>query len=193
MSHSTLDLAGPWRFDQLDDLPDDGRRYEVVDGHLVVTPPPSSTHQIVSNRLARQLGDDCPPEWEPIVENALQLGTDGRIPDLGVVRRRPLPPARRRPLYSGPAEFGLVVEVTSPSTRKTDLFAKPGEYAEAGIPLFWRVEIDPDLVVHAFRLDSGTDSGTGAYVAAAVITGAGGLVPVPWGETFIDLEQVRTG
>jgi len=77
--------------------------------------------------------------------------------------------------------------VISPSTRKTDLFAKPGEYAEAGIPLFWRVELDPDLVVHAFRLTAG------AYAEVAVVSGAGGIVPVPWGEVYLDLERVRTG
>jgi len=33
MSSTTIDPAGPWTFDQLGDLPDDGRRYEVVDGH----------------------------------------------------------------------------------------------------------------------------------------------------------------
>ncbi len=146
------DLAGPWTFAQLAGLPDDGRRYEVVDGHLVVTPPPSQPHQLVAARLHAQLVRACAPAWEAVFEYALPLGTDGRVPDVAVVRRRPLGPAHP-PYPYGPEEFGLVVEVTSPSTRKTDLFAKPGEYAEAGIPLFWRVEVDPELVVHAFRLE----------------------------------------
>jgi hypothetical protein len=42
-----LQHPGSWRFDQLDALPDDGRRYEVVDGLLVVSPPPSFWHQAV--------------------------------------------------------------------------------------------------------------------------------------------------
>lgn len=188
MSHSMLDPAGPWSFEELADradLPDGGRRYEVVDGHLVVTPPPSYPHQLVSSRLCAQLGLASPPEWEAINEYAVLLGTDGRVPDLAVVHRRPLSPLR--PPYPGPSEFGLVVEVTSPSTRKTDLFAKPGEYAEAGIPLFWRVEIEPELAVHAFRLVAGT------YAEAVVVRGPGGLCPVPWGELAIDLDRVRTG
>ncbi len=186
MSSSMLDPAGPWIFDQLVDLPDDGRRYEVVDGHLVVTPPPSQEHQSVSNRLHRQLSEQCPPEWEVVFEFALPLGSDGRVPDLAVVRRRPLS-FGPRPYPQGPAEFGLVVEVTSPSTRKTDLFAKPGEYAEAGIPLFWRVERTPELAVHAFRL---AESG---YRDVTVVRGAGGTCPAPWGDVDIDLERVRTG
>src|SRR4051794_6775945 len=122
MSTPLLNPAGPWAFDQLVDLPDDGRRYEVVDGHLVVTPPPSQAHQLVANRLLAQLLAPCPPEWEVVMEFALPLGSDGRVPDLAVVRRRPLDPAAV-PYPQGPDEFGLVVEVTSRSTRKTDLFA----------------------------------------------------------------------
>jgi Uma2 family endonuclease len=97
MSSSTLDPAGPWSFDQLQDLPDDGRRYEVVDGHLVVTPPPSQAHQLVANRLLRELLVACPPDWEVLSEFALPLGSDGRVPDLAVVRRHAL--VQDRPPY----------------------------------------------------------------------------------------------
>ncbi|TAL21530.1 MAG: Uma2 family endonuclease [Frankiales bacterium] len=186
MSSTTLDPAGPWTFDQLGDLPDDGRRYEVVDGHLVVTPPPSQEHQLVANRLLRQLLAACPDEWEALSEFALPLGTDGRVPDLAVVRRHALP-GEAPPHPLGPAEFGLVVEVTSRSTRKTDLFAKPGEYAEAGIALFWRVERHPELAVHPFRL------GAEGYQPGAVVRGAGGTCPVPWGEVALDLDRIRSG
>ena len=186
MSDALLDPVGPWTFDQLADLPDDARRYEVVDGHLVVTPPPSQPHQKVANRLQRQLAAAAPAEWEVYVEFALPLGSDGRVPDLSVVRRRPLAPVRP-PYPQGPEDFGLVVEVTSPGTRKTDLFAKPGEYAEAGIPLFWRVELEPELVVTAWRLEGA------AYAPAAEVRGAGGPCPVPWGEITLDLARVVSG
>ncbi len=186
MSESVLDRVGGWTFDQLADLPADGRRYEVVDGHLVVTPPPSHEHQTVSNRLARQLAAAAPREWEAFVEFALPLGSDGRVPDISVVRSRPL--ARgRSPYPRGPDDFGLVVEVTSPSTRKTDLFAKPGEYAEAGIPLFWRVDVEPELRVTAYRLDAG------AYAQETVVRDAGGVCAVPWGEITLDLARIATG
>lgn len=186
MSQSIVDLDGPWVFDQVADLPRDGRRYEVVDGHLVVTPPPSQAHQSVANRLQAQLAADAPRDWEILVEYALPLGSDGRVPDIAVVRRRPLASARP-PYPQGPEDFGLVIEVTSPSTRKTDLFAKPGEYAEAGIALFWRIDLDPELVVTAWRLEAG------AYTPAAVVRGAGGDCPVPWGEITLDLARVISG
>ena len=46
----------------------------------------------------------------------------------------------------------LTVEVVSSSSRKTDRFFKPVEYAAAGVPAYWRVETEPEVVVHVFRL-----------------------------------------
>ena len=110
------------------------------------------------------------------------MGTDGRVPDLAVMRsdadlRGPSPyPVR-------PGSFGLVVEVVSASSRKTDRSAKPGEYAEAGIALFWRVETEPDVVVHAFELRDG------ACAEVARVDGEGDL-PVPWGSLPLTVPQL---
>jgi Uma2 family endonuclease len=80
--------------------------------------------------------------------------------------------SRRHP--AGAEWFGLVVEVVSPRTRKTDRFLKPAEYAAAGIPCFWRVELEPEPVVHGFRLDAGRYEPTEA-------------LPVPWGRLEVDV------
>lgn len=173
---------GPWRFEELADLPDDGRRYEVVDGALLVTPPPGHLHQAVGAELLLQLGAQCPPEWRVAYEWALPLGTDGRVPDLAVVRRD-APVRAPGPYPVGPEHVGLVVEVVSPSSRKTDRFAKPGEYAEAGLPLFWRVETEPDVVLIAMRLVDG------GYVVTNVLRDVG-EVDVPWGRATLDLRSV---
>jgi Uma2 family endonuclease len=174
---------GPWRFDELAGLPDDGRRYEVVDGALVVSPPPGQLHQLVGAELFRQLAASCPPRWRVVYEWPLPLGTDGRVADLAVVRSGLPLRGAGRPYPVGPEHVGLVVEVVSPSSRKTDRFAKPGEYAEAGIPLFWRVETEPEVVVHAQRRH-----GDG-YVLTSRPAGAGRL-DVPWGSVEIDLRAV---
>lgn len=184
MDTAALDRAGTWRFDELADLPDDDRRYEVVDGLLVVSPPPSQAHQLLSNWLQRQLLAQAPDEWDVIGEFALPLGTDGRVPDLSVIRRSRLPAKEAGPYPYGPECFGLVVEVVSSTSRKTDRFAKPGEYAEAGIPLLWRVETDPEIVVLAFGLAAGT------YVGAGEVRRRGTL-PVPWGEAQVDVDRLR--
>lgn len=142
---STIDQhRGPWRFEELATLPDDGRRYEVVDGVLVVTPPPTQRHQFVGSVLLHQLVRACPPQWRVVDEWPLPLGTDGRVPDLAVVAAD-APVTRAGSAYpAGPEHVGLLVEVVSPSSRKTDRVMKPAEHAEAGVPLFWRVETDPD-------------------------------------------------
>ena len=49
--------------------------------------------------------------------------------------------------------MALVVEVVSPGSRKTDRLFEPAEYAEAGVGSYWRVETEPDVVVHVHRLD----------------------------------------
>ncbi|MFE9183460.1 Uma2 family endonuclease [Micromonospora haikouensis] len=50
-----------------------------------------------------------------------------------------------------PEDVVLAVEVASPGTRRIDRFAKPAEYAAAGIPFYWRIEQDP-VHVYAYRL-----------------------------------------
>lgn len=74
--------------------------------------------------------------------------------------------------------------MVSPSSRKTDRFAEPGEYAEAGIPLFWRVETDPALVLHPFVL--GADGGE----AVAPVRDRG-TAPVPSGSLDLELTALR--
>ena len=177
-----LQRPGSWRFDQLGGLPDDGRRYEVVDGLLVVSPPPSPWHQVVATGLLLQLTAQAPVGWRVLPELGLPLGTDGRVPDLSVVSAR----ARLGPGAPLPAaeHLGLVIEVVSPSSRKTDRFAKAGEYADAGIPLFWRVETEPDLLLIGYRLVDG------AYEQAGVVRDAG-PAPAPWGQVLVDLDAVR--
>jgi Uma2 family endonuclease len=183
MSSVVPQHRGPWRFEELAELPDDGRRYEVVDGVLLVTPPPGHLHQAVGAELLVQLAAECTGEWRVVYEWGLPLGTDGRVPDLAVVRAD-APVRGPGPYPVGPEHVGLVVEIVSTSSRKTDRFAKPGEYAEAGIPLFWRVETDPQVVLHAFRLLDGS------YVEAAVVHDVG-EVDVPWGRTTVSLEELR--
>lgn len=188
MARSPLHLDRLWTFDTLVDapeLPDDGRRYEIVDGNLVVTPPPTQAHQLRSNGLRDQLRDASPGGWRFLIALAVPLAEDQvRVPDVAVVRWPPLHPRpdRRNPI--GPADVGLVVEVVSPRTRRTDRFAKPGEYAEAGVPLFWRLETEPDLVLHTFALRGP------AYEPTETVTGRA-TVTVPWGRLVLDLATLR--
>jgi Uma2 family endonuclease len=71
---------------------------------------------------------------------------NGRIPDL-VVTKGPVPADT---VWLDPAHVVLAVEIVSKGSERADRWLKPVEYAEAGIPLFWRVE--PDDTVVQFRL-----------------------------------------
>jgi Uma2 family endonuclease len=117
-------------------VPDDGRRYELVDGVLIVTAPPGRLHQRVLLELAVTLHAACPPEFEVIVAPfTVGLAADTVMqPDLLVARRDKL---TDRDL-SGPHD--LVVEVLSPTTRLIELNTKRERFERAGIPSFWVVD-----------------------------------------------------
>ncbi len=138
----------PWTRADLERLPDDGNRYEVLDGELLVTPLPSRTHQIVALRLARLLADYCDehrlgyvmtPGATPRKESELQ-------PDILVT----LDPTR--PIDAGWDEaepVGLVVEVLSPGSRKHDQVTKRAAYRRWGFPEYWVVDTDARAVTVA--------------------------------------------
>jgi Uma2 family endonuclease len=137
----------PITYDDLRDAPDDGHRYEIVDGTLLVTPAPGAAHQSCVGRLfslldrARRAGEVvliAPTDYVVSASTVLQ-------PDLLVVRR-----AGRadRAVTETPL---LVVEVLSPSTRRADLGTKRLAYQDAGVPGYWVVDPDePSLT--AFEL-----------------------------------------
>ena len=184
MSLSPTDIHRGWTLADLGDLPEDGNRYELVDGGLVVTPFATQRHQDLANDLRDRLLAAAPPGWRVRTAYPLPFADDTqRIPDV-VVYRWPLQHPRddpRNPL--GPLDVALIVEVVSPRTRRTDRFAKPGEYADAGIGMYWRLETEPELVLHPFVL-----RGTG-YDSVTVVRGAG-RAPVPWGELTVDLTSL---
>jgi len=138
---------GPWTVEDLTGLVEDGRRYEIVDGSLLVTPAPSLGHQGVAQRLATLLDGCCPPGWEAVQAPGLQLRREPTtrllIPDVAVVRGDVL--------WGGAGtvaadEVLLAVEVVSPSSEMTDRITKPALYAAAGIAAYWRVELDDRLL-----------------------------------------------
>ncbi|MBK5306864.1 MAG: Uma2 family endonuclease [Frankiaceae bacterium] len=184
MSLSPPHIQRGWTLADLPGLPDDGQRYELVDGGLVVTPPATQRHQDLASDLRDRLAAAAPPGWRVRYEYALPFADDTqRVPDV-VVYRWPLQhprPDERNPL--GPPDVGLIVEVVSPRTRRTDRFAKPGEYAEAGIPLFWRLETEPGLVLHTFALRGAT------YEPTAQIRERGAVI-APWGELMLDVTSL---
>lgn len=151
--------------DEWDALPEDtSRHYELVEGTLQVSPRPISDHQRVLNRLLRQL--DQLPDWLealPDMDVAVfeQFPPTVRAPDVVVV---PTANAKGRTRFSA-SEVLLAVEIASPGTVRTDRIMKLAEYADAGVPSYWRVDLDPEpcLTVHELA--------DGAYTTVASGTG----------------------
>jgi Uma2 family endonuclease len=142
-----------WTIADVDALPDrDGVRYELVDGVPHVMTPARGRHQTATRRVANALEATAPPGWAVFEGVGVVLAPDQRpIPDVVVLRDTDLGSDQ----FNFPVAVVVVaVEVVSPSTRSDDRFRKPALYAQAGIPCYLRVELDP-LHVVAYRL--GTD------------------------------------
>jgi Uma2 family endonuclease len=123
-------------------LPDDGNRYEVVWGELLVTPAPVPRHQRVVVRLLRALLPYCDTAGtvEPMISPADISWSDDTLvqPDLFVV---PLEEARSTH-WRGVSSLLLAVEVLSPGTQRQDRFTKRRLYQEVGVPDVWLVDVE---------------------------------------------------
>lgn len=139
---------GPLTRADLDALPDDGLRHELIDGVLVMTPAPGLPHQVMVGELYLVLRAACPPELRVILAPFDVALADDTIvePDLLVAPRSQF---SRKDLPGSPL---LAVEVLSRSTRHLDRRWKFARYAEAGCPSYWI--IDPEAPsITAFALD----------------------------------------
>lgn len=157
---TTLPRGRPLIVADLESMPDDGHRYELIDGALVVTPAPSLRHQTVSGELFVLLHSACPPGLRVLAAPfQVSLSEDtGVQPDLVVAARDAF---SEKDLPGAPL---LAVEILSPSTRLLDLNLKKERFEEAGVPSYWVVDpAAPRLV--AWELHEG------AYTLVADVAG----------------------
>ena len=158
---------GAWTVEALQHVDDDGHRFEIVEGDLLVMNPPTTRHDVLAARLVQALNDVLPPGTEAYPALGLQMGRTVRVPDVVVVRGDPLASGA---LVLRPAQVLLVVEVTSPSTAATDRLLKAHEYARAGVRHYWRLDPDDGPTIVVGELDGqvyrhvGTWSGTSEAV-----------------------------
>lgn len=140
------DVAKHWTRAEVLALPDDGQRYELVDGELLVSPAPRYLHQRAVAEFYRRLHDYVarhglgealfsPSDLDLRAEQLVQ-------PDLFVVA----PAAGRAAEWADVGIPRLVVEVLSPSTARYDRVTKRRRYQRSGIPTYWVVDLDARLV-----------------------------------------------
>lgn len=175
MAHTAVpfDEVGPlhvWTIDDLAGLPAGEQQYEIVDGQLMMVPPPLVGHQLVVKRVERLLTSAFGQDYLVLEGVGLDMAPTFRVPDVM---------AFTADAYSAqatsilPSDVALVVEVVSAGSRTNDRITKPAEYAAAGIVAYWRVETEPALSLTAYVLRPGdstyTELGTWSAGEVAVI------------------------
>jgi len=144
---SMPDIARRWTREEVLALPEDGNRYELLDGELLVSPSPRVTHQRAVWAINKRI--------HPYVEEH-GLGETGLAPaDLDLQSGQSLQPdvfVVASPPPGQPAEwsaFGiplLVVEVLSPATAFSDRNRKRVQYQKSGVAEYWIVDPDARLI-----------------------------------------------
>lgn len=139
----------PWNRARWEQLPDDGNRYEVIDGVLYMTTAPDFLHQWIIRQIFLILYQQIDQTgvgvtvWSPI--GLFMPGCDPVQPDLIVVRAADLEIIQKRGIFGVPA---LLIEVVSPPHPSLDTRIKREAYARAGVPEYWIVRPDSrDLLV----------------------------------------------
>jgi Uma2 family endonuclease len=138
---------------------DDSGRSELMEGNLVMSPSPSPDHNMAALRIALQLMPQLSPDLEVITDVDIDLELTpadqpgfSRRPDVIVVRRSARPRVRTEGGLIRASEVLIVVEIVSPGSRRTDNVVKRAEYADAGIPHYWIVDIQDPVSLLACHL-----------------------------------------
>jgi Uma2 family endonuclease len=128
-------------------LPDDGRKYELVDGEAKEAPT-SLKHGVIGMRLAFSL---MPHLQDTAYCTGAQAGyrmASGNIcvPDVGVIFKQSLPEGKL-PDGFGDRAPDLAIEIVSPTKDMPDLLRKVGEYFESGAQEVWLLFPETQRVV----------------------------------------------
>ena len=147
-------------------FPDDGNRYELVHGELLVSPAPRTRHQRVVGRLhfalmryleAHSAGEvlmsPADISWGGLPDVLVQPDLFVVPPQLGRVRD-----------WLEVEQLSLVIEVLSPSTARHDRFTKRRLYQEMQVPLYWLIDLD------ARRAEVWTPEATFPVIETRVLT-----------------------
>ena len=165
-------------------LPDDGRRYELHEGELSVTPSPGTDHQDTLGNLfviirghvrARGLGRVFFAPVDCLLQNMTVVQ-----PDLVFVETARLSVISKRGIEGAPT---LAVEVVSPSSTAIDRQRKLQLYARYAVPYYWIV--DPSArTIEAHELVEGL------YRVAGTLSGATTISLPPFPDLILDPREI---
>jgi Uma2 family endonuclease len=151
-------------------LPDDGFRYQLINGVVVRSPSPTPRHQSVIIELAGQVRDYLKgkPIGRVFAELDVRLAADLVYrPDLVFLRHSRI----KKPLRRIDVAPDIVVEVLSPDSASMDLQTKLADYERHGVGEYWVVSLDSHIGVRLFQLENGRFIEQRGALASAVLPG----------------------
>lgn len=146
---------------------------ELVEGRVVMSPSPAFDHNNAVLEVAVVLRQQLPPHLQVALDIDVDLELAAprapgfvRRPDLIVVPRETRLRVRRDGGVVRASEVVVVVEFVSPGSRRTDNVIKRGEYADAGIPHYWIIDLGGPVSLLACHL-----AGAFGYADGGAVTG----------------------
>jgi Uma2 family endonuclease len=177
----TRPAPGTWTYEDLFGLPDDGKRYEIIEGELYEMPSPTLDHAtVIANLIAMliPLVTRLGGRWFTAPLDVFLEGANPVQPDIVVILPGWSGSLPRRGVEGAPE---LVIEVLSPSNRGHDLLTKRALYARAGVREYWMLDpeartieilaLDRDAL-HLVAVSSGADVPVSPLLGSLPITAA---------------------
>ena len=157
-----------------DALPEaEGVRLELVEGLVVMAPMPLPWHQRAGVRLSYRLDEQLPPELTALAAIDVVVADPPptvRVPD--VVATRDTVVADNPPRIAA-TDILLAVEILSDGTRRVDRVLKFSEYADAGIPQYWIIDLGTPTTLLAYTLTDGDYQLSGEHTGRVELPVAG--------------------
>jgi Uma2 family endonuclease len=138
----TRPAPGTWTYEDLFSLPDEGKRYEIIEGELYEMPSPNLVHAtVIANLIALliPLVTKLGGRWFTAPLDVFFEGANPVQPDIVVILPGWSGNLPRRGIEGAP---DLIIEVLSPSNRGHDLLTKRSLYAQAGVREYWMVDLE---------------------------------------------------
>jgi len=161
------DHTGVWTVEDVLALDESNSRYELLDGVLLMSPAPAVNHQRAAfnlHLLLRSAALAAGARVEVLEAVNILVPSGLFVPDLVVVDAEA---TADDPVTIDSEAVQLIVEIVSPSNKHMDRSVKPGLYAEAAVPHFWRLELAPSPHVVVFDLVHGRYKETATFLAGA--------------------------
>jgi Uma2 family endonuclease len=134
----------------------DDKRYEIIEGELIMNPAPSSKHQIIINNLGYFITDFVKKNnLGQVIYSPYDVILDSNVvvqPDILYISKENIKNIKKRGLFGSP---DLVVEIVSPSSLKRDTEDKRNIYKKYGIKEYWII-FPNEEIIEVLELEEGT-------------------------------------